>query len=51
MAANKRAFKLKDFDELKENNKHGKGTIEISSNEENRNLFFTIDISINKLIN
>ncbi|GBC02705.1 hypothetical protein RclHR1_04770003 [Rhizophagus clarus] len=50
--ADKRAFKLKDFDELKEIDRHGKGTVEINSNEElikNKNLLFNIDVSINNL--
>ncbi|GES72671.1 hypothetical protein GLOIN_2v1549518 [Rhizophagus clarus] len=52
--ANKRAFILKDFDELKEIDEYGQGTIEINSNEDllkNRNLFFDTDISINGFIN
>ncbi|RGB22034.1 hypothetical protein C1646_783421 [Rhizophagus diaphanus] len=44
--ANKGAFKLKGFNELKEIDEHRQGTIEISSNEElikHRNLFFKTD--------
>jgi hypothetical protein len=53
ITASKRAFKLKNFSELKEIDKHGKGTIEISTNGElikNKNLLFNIDISVNNLI-
>ncbi|CAB4426280.1 unnamed protein product [Rhizophagus irregularis] len=51
--ANKGAFNLKGFNELKEINGHRQGTIEISSNEElikKRNLFFKTDGSIYNFI-